>query len=73
MALNNDDWELIRDEMEIDAGAKRIERRMYRNQLFLNLFPKHWQGKILNIELLVIGIPVLAFWVYFFIRVITRR
>lgn len=45
MKRNNDDWELIREEIEIEADAQRIERRMYENQVFLNLFPKRWHGK----------------------------
>lgn len=72
MKRNNDDWELIREEMEIEAGAQRIERRMYENQVFLNLFPKRWHGKILNIEMLVIGIPVLVFWLYVLFRLISK-
>ena len=69
MAQNNEkDWELIRQEMEIEAGARRIERRTYRNQVFLNLFPKRMRNKVLDIEMLLIGIPLIILCMYVVIR-----
>ncbi len=67
---NNDDWDLIREEMEAEALARRIERRTYQNQLFLNLFPKHMRKTILDIETFLVFVPVLGLLLYIFIRLI---
>lgn len=73
MALNrNTDWEVIEEEMEIEANARQFARRMEWNQAFLNLFPKHMRDKIMMIEILLIYIPIIAFFLYMIFYIITH-
>ena len=65
---NNDDWELIREEMEIEANARRFERRMSAfnalNNAFLNCFPKEKRSKVLDIETFIFSLPFIILFLY---------
>jgi len=75
MALNNDnDWELIRQEMESVALEHRFERfknkhALY-NKLFLGLFPKHMRNKVVDIEERICIILLIAFFLFIFYKLI---
>lgn len=77
MNHNNDDWELIREEMEAEAYNRRAARRingfMAVNNMFLRLFPKDKRDKVMGIEVILMYIPILAFWGYLLYRLIVRH
>ena len=74
---NDNDWELIREEMEIEAANRRFERRLRGldsfQWLLLSLFPKHMHNKILDIESFILLFPLVALCFYIAIRLLIRH
>lgn len=69
--LNDDDWELIRQEMENEAIERRFERlkakhELY-NNLFLGLFPKDKRNKVIDIEEKICLLLLAVFTIYIYI------
>ena len=71
---NNDDWKLIREEMEIEASNRRFERHMRHfdtfQRLFLSMFPENKRSKVADIETLVLALPLIALFLYVIFRLI---
>ena len=69
---SNGDWEIIRQEMEIEANSRRFERRMKGmnafNNIFLSCFPKEKRNKIAGIETLIFGLPLIALFLFVIIK-----
>ena len=71
MADNNNDWDLIREEMNAEAINMRFERlkrkhELY-NNLFLGLFPRHMRSKVVDIEecigLILLAVATILFFI----------
>ena len=74
MAHNDNDWDLIRAEMENDVIERRFERlsakhELY-NNLFLSIFPKNKRNKVIDIEEKICMLLVAAFFIWVFILLI---
>ena len=78
MARSTDnDWEIIRQEMEIEANSRRFERRMKGidalNTSFLNCFPRDKRNKISDIETFILSLPLIVLFMYVLFRLAFPR
>ncbi len=66
------DREIIAEELLKEAEYRRYDRRWYNHWQMLKIFPQRTRSIILDIEALVIGIPVLIVWGYIVYRLLVH-
>ena len=71
--LTDEDRRIIEEEILNEANYRRYDRFWHNHWRLLSHFSPKVRNTIFDIETLVIGIPVLIFWIYIVYRLFTHK